>query len=44
MLGINKETPEIEGGKIDRDQEGKPTGILRELALDKYKGDGREGR
>lgn len=34
VLGITKETPEISGGKIDRDEAGNPTGILRELALD----------
>lgn len=34
LLGITKETPEIEGGKIDRDEGGNPSGILRELALD----------
>lgn len=29
---IGKETPDPEGGKIDRDQAGEPTGILRESA------------
>jgi len=31
LAGIDKETPDPEGGKIDRDTDGNPTGILREL-------------
>ena len=32
--GINENTPDPEGGKIDRDIHGKPTGILRESAME----------
>lgn len=32
--GITRNTPDPEGGKIDRDQQGEPTGILRENAMD----------
>lgn len=32
IAGICKETPEPPGGKIDRDENGEPTGILRESA------------
>jgi predicted amidohydrolase YtcJ len=32
--GINKATPEPQGGKIDHDEGGEPTGILREGARD----------
>ena len=32
--GITKETPDPQGGKIDRDEQGEPTGILREGARD----------
>jgi predicted amidohydrolase YtcJ len=32
--GINENTPDPEGGKIDRDEHGKPTGILRETAME----------
>jgi len=31
--GINENTPDPAGGKIDRDEHGKPTGILRESAM-----------
>ncbi len=31
MGGIGKDTPDPEGGKIDRDADGNPTGILREI-------------
>jgi predicted amidohydrolase YtcJ len=33
-LGIGKDTPDPEGGTIDRDDQGEPTGILREAAAD----------
>ena len=33
-MGITKDTPDPKGGKIDRDQEGNPTGIFRERALE----------
>ena len=32
LAGINKETPDPQGGVIDRDENGEPTGILRENA------------
>jgi predicted amidohydrolase YtcJ len=31
MAGIDRQTPDPEGGKIDRDADGNPTGILREI-------------
>lgn len=31
---INKDTPDPQGGRIDRDEQGEPTGILREGARD----------
>ena len=34
LIGITKDTPDPEGGKIDRDSNGEPTGILRENAKD----------
>jgi hypothetical protein len=34
LCKIGKETPDPEGGKIDRDQQGNPTGILYETAID----------
>ncbi len=34
LCRINKETPDPEGGKIERDKEGNPTGILYETAID----------
>ncbi|MCX8168740.1 MAG: amidohydrolase [Candidatus Methanomethylicia archaeon] len=33
ISGINKSTSDPEGGKIDRDEAGEPTGILRETAM-----------
>ncbi|WP_246096788.1 amidohydrolase [Psychrobacillus soli] len=32
IAGINKDTPDPAGGKIDRDKNGEPTGVLRESA------------
>ncbi|PGY06338.1 amidohydrolase [Bacillus sp. AFS031507] len=32
LAGITKDTPDPQGGKIDRDENGEPTGILRENA------------
>lgn len=32
IAGINKDTPDPIGGKIDRDEHGEPTGVLRESA------------
>lgn len=32
LAGITKDTPDPEGGQIDRDKDGEPTGILRENA------------
>ncbi|MGM0877873.1 MAG: amidohydrolase [Bacillota bacterium] len=34
LAGITKDTPDPQGGKIDRDINGEPTGILRENAKD----------
>jgi predicted amidohydrolase YtcJ len=34
LAGITKNTPDPEGGKIDRDVNGEPTGVLRESAKD----------
>ncbi len=34
IAGINSNTPDPEGGKIDRNDEGNPTGILREAAIE----------
>lgn len=34
-VGIGSQTPDPQGGKIDHDQKGEPTGILRETAKDK---------
>lgn len=34
MAGITKNTPDPEGGKIDRDESGEPTGVLRGGARD----------
>ncbi len=34
LAGITKNTPDPQGGKIDRDSNGEPTGILRENAKD----------
>lgn len=33
IAGINRSTPDPEGGRIDRDASGEPTGILREAAM-----------
>jgi predicted amidohydrolase YtcJ len=33
MAGITAQTPDPHGGKIDRDDKGEPTGILRETAM-----------
>jgi len=33
IAGITRDTPDPEGGKIDRDESGEPTGILRERAM-----------
>ncbi|MCS7366632.1 MAG: amidohydrolase family protein, partial [archaeon YNP-WB-062] len=33
IAGIDKSTPDPEGGRIDRDENGEPTGILRESAM-----------
>ena len=32
MAGITKDTPDPQGGQIDRDENGEPTGVLRESA------------
>ena len=32
LAGITKDTPDPQGGKIDRDENGEPTGVLRENA------------
>jgi len=37
LAGIDKDTPDPEGGIIDRDEEGEPTGILRETAMNLVK-------
>lgn len=34
LAGITKDTPDPQGGKIDRDENGEPTGVLRENAKD----------
>jgi predicted amidohydrolase YtcJ len=34
FAGISRSTPDPAGGKIDRDREGEPTGVLRETAKD----------
>lgn len=34
LAGITKDTPDPQGGKIDRDSNGEPTGVLRENAAD----------
>ncbi len=33
LAGITRSTPDPEGGRIDRDAQGEPTGILRETAM-----------
>ncbi|RQD70577.1 MAG: amidohydrolase [Tindallia sp. MSAO_Bac2] len=37
MAGITRDTPDPEGGKIDRDANGNPTGVLRETAMELVK-------
>lgn len=37
IAGITKATPDPPGGKIERDEQGKPTGVLRESAADLVK-------
>ncbi|MFS0784008.1 amidohydrolase [Bacillus sp. 1P06AnD] len=37
LAGITKETADPQGGKIDRDERGEPTGVLRESAKDLVK-------
>ena len=32
LAGITKDTPDPQGGQIDRDENGEPTGVLRENA------------
>jgi predicted amidohydrolase YtcJ len=34
LAGINSQTPDPAGGKIDHDSDGQPTGIIRETAVD----------
>jgi len=34
LAGITRETPEVPGGTIVRDQEGEPTGVLKDNAMD----------
>jgi len=34
LAGIGRDTPDPEGGVIDRDPDGEPTGILRERAME----------
>jgi predicted amidohydrolase YtcJ len=33
LAGITRETPDPDGGRIDRDEHGEPTGVVRETAL-----------
>ncbi len=33
IAGIDRHTPDPPGGVIDRDAEGKPTGVLKETAM-----------
>ena len=34
LIGVTKDTPQIEGGRFDVDENGEPNGIFRENALD----------
>ncbi|MBC3873788.1 amidohydrolase [Undibacterium sp. LX15W] len=34
LAGIDKQTPELPGGEIVRDQDGNPTGLLKDAAMD----------
>ncbi len=34
LAGVNRDTPDPPGGRIDRDASGEPTGILRDTAVD----------
>ena len=34
LAGITRDTPDPDGGRIDRDAEGNPTGVLRETAME----------
>ena len=34
LAGVNRDTPDPQGGVIDRDREGEPTGVLREEAME----------
>ena len=34
LAGIDRDTPDPPGGTIDRDADGKPTGVLKEAAMD----------
>ncbi|MFZ6818396.1 amidohydrolase [Undibacterium sp. Ji22W] len=34
LAGINKDTPELPGGEIVRDEDGNPTGLLKDAAMD----------
>jgi predicted amidohydrolase YtcJ len=34
ICGITRDTPDLDGGAIDRDQYGDPTGVLRETAME----------
>ena len=38
--GITRTTPDPEGGQIDRDERGEPTGLLRETAMQSRAGAG----
>jgi predicted amidohydrolase YtcJ len=34
LAGVGRDTPDPQGGEIDRDEHGEPTGVLRETAID----------
>lgn len=38
LAGVTAETPDPEGGVLDRDETGEPTGVLRETAIDLVSG------